>query len=227
MKYWKIIADNLSKAGWSLGWVSAIDSNGQTQLARSWDFNREMLGRESPEKIPRVEDFGRRADSLSLEAAIKDVPGSFDNNRRRDRVNVTSAGDGSAFAIAMTCDNVHQKNLCGTPGLIRGLWPRCVWISQIANGREVKVCADLGHAQVARHRDEIHGGKFADDVLSAERGRKFPRRSWYLVSRSAHFDSAFLENDAASGSALTGQTGSARWFPAIECKRNRNFVRFR
>ena len=30
MKYWEIIADNLSKAGWSLGWVSAIDSRGQT-----------------------------------------------------------------------------------------------------------------------------------------------------------------------------------------------------
>jgi hypothetical protein len=29
-KYWETIADNLSKAGWSLGCVSAIDSNGQT-----------------------------------------------------------------------------------------------------------------------------------------------------------------------------------------------------
>jgi hypothetical protein len=28
MKPWEIIADNLHKAGWSLGWVSAIDSNG-------------------------------------------------------------------------------------------------------------------------------------------------------------------------------------------------------
>jgi hypothetical protein len=27
---WEIIADNLSKAGWSLGSVSAIDSNGRT-----------------------------------------------------------------------------------------------------------------------------------------------------------------------------------------------------
>jgi hypothetical protein len=27
---WETIADNLSKAGWSLGWVSAIDSEGQT-----------------------------------------------------------------------------------------------------------------------------------------------------------------------------------------------------
>jgi hypothetical protein len=30
MKDWEIIADNLSKAGWSLGWVSAIDSCGRT-----------------------------------------------------------------------------------------------------------------------------------------------------------------------------------------------------
>jgi len=30
MKDWEIIADNLSKAGWSCGCVSAIDSNGRT-----------------------------------------------------------------------------------------------------------------------------------------------------------------------------------------------------
>ena len=30
MKHWEIIADNLSKAGWSLGWVSALDLAGRT-----------------------------------------------------------------------------------------------------------------------------------------------------------------------------------------------------
>jgi len=30
VNYWEIIADNLKKAGWSLGWISAIDSNGRT-----------------------------------------------------------------------------------------------------------------------------------------------------------------------------------------------------
>ena len=30
MKYWEIIADNLKKAGWSLGYVSALDSSGRT-----------------------------------------------------------------------------------------------------------------------------------------------------------------------------------------------------
>jgi hypothetical protein len=30
VKYWQIIADNLGKAGWSWGCVSALDSNGRT-----------------------------------------------------------------------------------------------------------------------------------------------------------------------------------------------------
>jgi hypothetical protein len=30
LKCWEIIADNLHEAGWSLGWVSALDSQGQT-----------------------------------------------------------------------------------------------------------------------------------------------------------------------------------------------------
>jgi len=30
VKYWEIIADNLSKAGWSWGRVSAVDSHGRT-----------------------------------------------------------------------------------------------------------------------------------------------------------------------------------------------------
>jgi hypothetical protein len=30
MKYWEIIADNLSKAGWSWGCVATVDSRGRT-----------------------------------------------------------------------------------------------------------------------------------------------------------------------------------------------------
>ena len=30
MKYWEIIARNLKKRGWSLGYVSAVDSRGRT-----------------------------------------------------------------------------------------------------------------------------------------------------------------------------------------------------
>ena len=30
MRYWEIIADNLSKAGWSWGCVSAVDHEGRT-----------------------------------------------------------------------------------------------------------------------------------------------------------------------------------------------------
>jgi hypothetical protein len=30
VKYWKIVADRLNKAGWSLGWISVIDSERRT-----------------------------------------------------------------------------------------------------------------------------------------------------------------------------------------------------
>ena len=30
MKYWEIVADNLSKAGWSWGCVATLDSRGRT-----------------------------------------------------------------------------------------------------------------------------------------------------------------------------------------------------
>jgi hypothetical protein len=30
VKYWEIIANRLSAASWSLGWVSAVDSQGRT-----------------------------------------------------------------------------------------------------------------------------------------------------------------------------------------------------
>jgi hypothetical protein len=30
MKYWEIIAANLKKLGWSLGWMSAVDRDGRT-----------------------------------------------------------------------------------------------------------------------------------------------------------------------------------------------------
>jgi hypothetical protein len=30
VKYWEAIADNLSKAGWNMGWVSVLDAEGRT-----------------------------------------------------------------------------------------------------------------------------------------------------------------------------------------------------
>ena len=30
MKDWEVVADNLKKAGWSLGWISALDVEGRT-----------------------------------------------------------------------------------------------------------------------------------------------------------------------------------------------------
>jgi len=50
MKNWEIIADNLSKAGWTLGYISAVDSEGRTiwiadcisRHYKSWNLSNEM-----------------------------------------------------------------------------------------------------------------------------------------------------------------------------------------
>ena len=52
VKYWEIIADNLSKAGWSWGCASAIDSNGRTiWIADAYRDNGKRLVVRSEEKL--------------------------------------------------------------------------------------------------------------------------------------------------------------------------------
>jgi hypothetical protein len=63
MKYWEIIADNLSKAGWSWGCVSAIDSNGRTiWIADAYRDDRKRFGVHAEEKLTAFRE---------LEAAIQ------------------------------------------------------------------------------------------------------------------------------------------------------------
>src|SRR2546421_872486 len=120
-----------------------------------------MFGCERLQKIPRVEDLRRRADSPSLEVTVKDARGSFDNDRRGDCVNIASSRNGTAFLVVATRDDFYQKNLRRTSALIRWFRPGCVGIARVADGRDVKISVDVRCAQVARHRDEVDSRKFA------------------------------------------------------------------
>jgi hypothetical protein len=63
VKYWEIIADNLSKAGWSWGCFSAIDSNGRTiWIADAHRDDRKRFGVHAEEKLTAFRE---------LEAAIQ------------------------------------------------------------------------------------------------------------------------------------------------------------
>jgi hypothetical protein len=64
VKYWEIIADNLSKAGWIWGIVSAIDSNGRT--TRIADAHRDDGKRFVVRADEKLTAFAE------LEAAIRD-----------------------------------------------------------------------------------------------------------------------------------------------------------
>jgi hypothetical protein len=63
VKYWEIIADNLSKAGWSWGYVSPIGSNGRT--IRIADAHRDDGKRFVVRADEKLTAF------LELEAAIR------------------------------------------------------------------------------------------------------------------------------------------------------------
>ena len=76
MKYWEIIANNLSKAGWSWGFVSAIDSNGRTIWivdAHRGDGKRYVV--RADEKLSAFIEL-----ELAIGAAIKQELHSFSQN---------------------------------------------------------------------------------------------------------------------------------------------------
>jgi hypothetical protein len=65
VKYWEIIADNLKKRGWSLGYVSALDSRGQSSHRGSENLGASMLIGFAP---PEVVAFSFMVPNLSLKS---------------------------------------------------------------------------------------------------------------------------------------------------------------
>ena len=61
MKYWEIVADNLSKAGWSLGWVSVVDHKGRTIwiVDAHRDDGKRFIARSDEKLTAFVSAFGR------------------------------------------------------------------------------------------------------------------------------------------------------------------------
>jgi hypothetical protein len=69
VKYWEIIANNLSKPGWSLGWVSALDIEGRRMcIVDAHGYGKRFIVRPD-EKPPAF---------LEMQRAIYQVRGGFD-----------------------------------------------------------------------------------------------------------------------------------------------------
>jgi len=82
MKDWEIIADNLKKAGFSLGWVSAVDSTGRTIFvadAHRGDGKRFIV--RADEKLTAF---------VELESMIGDVTDSGNINSRSSPETITA-----------------------------------------------------------------------------------------------------------------------------------------
>jgi len=59
MKRWELIADNLSKAGWSLGWVSPLDLEGRIiWIVDAHGYGKRFIVR-ADEKLTAFVELGR------------------------------------------------------------------------------------------------------------------------------------------------------------------------
>jgi hypothetical protein len=73
VKYWEIIADNLSKAGWSWGCVSAVDRDGRTIwiVDAHRDDGKRFIVR-SDQKLTAFLELERITHELAVSALLRD-----------------------------------------------------------------------------------------------------------------------------------------------------------
>jgi hypothetical protein len=83
MKYWEILADNLSKSGWSWGCVSAIDSSGRTfWIADAHRDDRKRFMVRADEKLTAFVELNRLLNPLQPFPRIVVEPYSVTARRR-------------------------------------------------------------------------------------------------------------------------------------------------
>jgi hypothetical protein len=77
MRYWEIIADNLSASGWSWGCISAVDSEGRTiWIVDAHRDNGKRFVVLSDEKLTAFLELERITHELALLAQMCDASGS-------------------------------------------------------------------------------------------------------------------------------------------------------
>jgi hypothetical protein len=73
MKYWELVANKLSKARWSLGWVSAVDSEGRTLwIVDAHRDNGKRFVVRSDEMLSAFLEFERITYELAVSALLDD-----------------------------------------------------------------------------------------------------------------------------------------------------------
>ena len=73
MKYWEIIANNLSNAGWSWGCVSAVDAEGRTiWIADAHRGDGKRFVMRADEKLSAFLELERITHELALSALLGD-----------------------------------------------------------------------------------------------------------------------------------------------------------
>src|SRR5207253_1714581 len=98
VKYWEIIADNLSKAGWTWGCVSTVDSRGRTF------FVADPLSAGQPAS----EWFARTTESISYENLSEKVRIGSSNANIHARLVCAFAASGSRLPRRLLNESKHR-----------------------------------------------------------------------------------------------------------------------
>jgi hypothetical protein len=73
VKNWELVADKLSKSGWSLGWVSAVDSKGRTiWIVDAHRDNGKRFIVRSDQKLAAFLELERITHELAVSALLGD-----------------------------------------------------------------------------------------------------------------------------------------------------------
>ena len=106
MKYWELVADKLSKAGWSWGCVATIDSNGRTIFvadAHRDDGKRFVVG--SDERLAAFLELERITHELAPSALLGD------DTKRTSGSRLIEEDQAPSFCTGDICRRIHSGGL--------------------------------------------------------------------------------------------------------------------
>src|ERR1700730_10903444 len=121
-----------------------------------------MFRSEGLQELQRIEDLAWRKNAASLNLAIKDALGGFDDKRRRESIDVASPRYYTSCSRPIAGDHIQQERLRRTPRLVGGRRRRRSGIAKIAQRREVEIGAKVGHPQMTGDQDRFGKREFSD-----------------------------------------------------------------
>lgn len=108
-----------------------------------------MCRAKSVQHLTRIKSITRRGNTIPLGETGNGALSRLHYDRRRDRVDVTSARPSAAFGDPLSHPHLYEKDLRGPATFVGGSWRWGGRIVYVLKGRQIHRRVNLGRAQVA------------------------------------------------------------------------------